>query len=112
MSQSNATPQQEESNVVFTLPRHEGEEIHFTLHKYNGRYYIDLRLWFQDEDKGEFKPTKKGISVGVEMLPQIQEGLEHLKQAYVKVREWEKEQPKKPAASFQKRPSWQRRESR
>ena len=86
MSPSNVSNQEQESNVVYTLPRHEGEEIHFTLSKFEGRYYVDLRLWFQPDPKQEFIPTKKGISIAAERLPELQEGFNQLSQAFAKVK--------------------------
>jgi hypothetical protein len=106
-------PAEEESRIVYTLPRNEGEEIHFTLRKYKGRYYIDLRLWFQQEGETEFAPTKKGISLPAERLPELKEGLNQLGLAMSKVQEWEKKVPEKPAVKFppkrQDSKPWQKR---
>jgi hypothetical protein len=95
--------EQEESNIVYTMPRHEGEEIHFTLRKYKGRYYVDLRLWFQEKPEDAFKPTKKGISVGAELLPQLQEGLTQLHNALIKAMDWDQKPAPKPPPSVPRR---------
>lgn len=109
------TPPEEESRIVYTLPRNEGEEIHFTLRKYKNRYYIDLRLWFQQEGETEFAPTKKGISLPADRLPELKEGLNQLSLALSKAQEWEKKTPEKPAQKFPPKPqnarTWGRRNS-
>ena len=108
------TDSDEESQIVYTFPRNEGEEVHFTLHKYRGRYYVDLRLWFQQEGETELKPTKKGISLAADRLPELKEGLNHLSAALTKVLEWEKKAPEKSPQKFpQKRrepQAWQKRQ--
>ena len=97
----------EEVHTVYTLPRHEGEEIHFELRKYKGRHYVDLRLWFQTDPKDEFKPTKKGISLAAERLPELVEGLNLLSKAFSKAQEWENQRSAKTPQKFQRRPESQ-----
>jgi len=38
---------------------------------YNNSKYIDLRLHYQKEENGEFQPTKKGITIGLENIESI-----------------------------------------
>lgn len=69
--------EESEDVIVHSFPKSEDEEVRIGLQKYKGRYYIDLRVWFQDET-GTFKPSKKGISVSVERFPELRKGLEKL----------------------------------
>lgn len=40
----------------------ETEKINVSLNEYKGFKYVDIRLYFQDEE-GDWHPTKKGITV-------------------------------------------------
>lgn len=99
----------EEINVIYTMARNEGEEIQFLMKKFRSRYYIDLRIWFREEGKDELIPTKKGISLSADRIPELQEGLDQLSKAVLKAQELEgaqRPQPRieKPAPKFPQKP--------
>ncbi len=64
-----------ENLLVHSFQKNESEEIRFSLREYKNRHYLDLRLFFQPEDKREMVPSKKGITVAVEFLPELKRGL-------------------------------------
>ena len=66
---------EETSKVIFSFPRGENEKIQFALRPYKGRYYIDLRLWFQSTPDSPFTPTKKGISFPSSSVTKLKEGI-------------------------------------
>ena len=68
--------QENESRLMHAFPRGEGEEVQMALRKYKGRYYFDLRVWYQPEGDSTFKPTKKGISLRPDQLGELRKGLE------------------------------------
>ena len=41
-----------------------GEKIVFSVNEFKGKKYADIRIYFED-DEGEWKPTKKGITVAL-----------------------------------------------
>ena len=43
------------------IRKNKTEVIRISLKEYQGHKLIDLRVWYEDEN-GEYKPTKKGIS--------------------------------------------------
>ena len=43
------------------IRKNKSEVIRIQLKEYEGHKLIDLRVWYEDEN-GEYKPTKKGIS--------------------------------------------------
>ena len=67
-----------EDIVVHSFSKGEDEEVRFGIQKYRGRYYIDVRVWFQESETLEFKPTRKGVSVSVDRFPEIRKGMEKL----------------------------------
>lgn len=59
-----------EDRLVDSFRRTPTEEVRATLRTYRGRQYVDLRIYFQD-NAGEFRPTKKGIRLSVDLLDEL-----------------------------------------
>jgi len=52
---------QKEALTVIEFTRNTRERIRLELSEYQGNHYVDIRTYYEDED-GEYKPTKKGIT--------------------------------------------------
>ena len=91
------------STTIYSFTKNEREKVRFDLRKYNGKYYVDLRLWFQPENEQGFKPSRKGLAVAAEHLPALQEGVLQLREAMLKMRQ---ENPPAPAQTPAK--TWKR----
>lgn len=64
-----------ENNVLYEFSRNQDETVYFTLREYKQRKYIDLRVFFQPKDGSEMRPTKKGITLALELLPELKKGI-------------------------------------
>ena len=64
-----------ENLLVHSFQKNETEEIRISLREYKNRHYLDLRLFFQPQDKNEMVPSKKGLTVSIEFLPELKRGL-------------------------------------
>ena len=64
-----------ENLLVHSFQKNESEEIRISLREYKNRHYLDLRLFFQPQDQREMVPSKKGITVSIEFLPELKRGL-------------------------------------
>ena len=74
------------NKLIYSFPKSNGEEIRIAIRKWEGKYYIDLRQWFEDRQaNGELKPTKKGIIFPMERLPEFKEGVDRLLEAWDKI---------------------------
>jgi hypothetical protein len=51
--------------VIAQFEKNATEVIRISLTEYRGRKLIDARVYYSD-DEGQFRPTKKGISLAVE----------------------------------------------
>lgn len=71
---------QHDDRVVHVFEKNSRERVYATLSTFKGLRLADLRVFAVDEDDVEH-PTKKGISVRVEQLPQLLEAVETLLQA-------------------------------
>lgn len=69
---------EEESKIIYSFPRGENEKIQLALRPYKGRYYIDLRLWFQNAPESPLTPTKKGVSFSSDSIADLKEGVRQL----------------------------------
>ena len=67
-----------ENNILYQFPRNRTETVCASLRDYKQRKYIDLRIFYRLENSSETKPTKKGITLGVEFLPELKKALEVL----------------------------------
>jgi Transcriptional Coactivator p15 (PC4) len=57
-----------------------GEEIRASVSTFEGRRYDDLRIYWSD-DAGERHPTKKGVTIAVEQLAELEEAVRRLRAA-------------------------------
>ena len=57
--------------------------IRSTLNVFSGKTYFDLRLWVEPRDQpgAALIPTKRGLSLPLEFLPEIGEALEAINEA-------------------------------
>ncbi len=65
------------SEVVAEMEKSWNEKIMFSLSDYKGKNYADIRVYFED-DEGEWKPTKKGITIALDRFSEFKEHLEQL----------------------------------
>src|SRR6185436_8653608 len=60
--------------VIANLPKGSGEEVRVSLGEFKGKQYIDLRVYFENDD-GEWKPTKKGVALSVNLFHKLKDAL-------------------------------------
>lgn len=66
----------EKDRVIHAFQKNPEEEVRLSLREYKDRHYLDLRLWFQSANDGEYYPTKKGLTLSLEYLGELKKGLE------------------------------------
>lgn len=62
--------------VVAEIERNKLEKIRITRGSYKETQYLDIRLFFLDPKDGELRPTKKGLTLPVKLLPELIKGLQ------------------------------------
>jgi hypothetical protein len=60
------------------IPKNSREELWLSLAEYNGHPYADLRVYYRDEDRGEMRPSRSGITVSPARWPAFMAGLQRL----------------------------------
>jgi len=71
MEQSNSTNQR----LIAEFDKNSAEKVRVTLQEWRCQTYFDLRIFYQD-DKGAWLPTKKGITVNVELLGELRSAID------------------------------------
>ena len=66
----------EELHIVHSFRKNPEEEVRFCVREYKDRHYLDIRLWFLPAVGGDFFPTKKGLTLSLEYLPELKKGIE------------------------------------
>ena len=64
-----------EEESLYQFQRKENELVCLRLKEYKRRKYIDLRIFYKPEDDDQMRPTKKGITLAIELLPQLKKGI-------------------------------------
>lgn len=75
MGNYSTTPQ-----TLHEFQKNANEVLRFSLSKFKSHQLADIRVYYQD-DQGEWRPTKKGISLSVDLVEELTEGVRRLQEA-------------------------------
>ena len=65
--------------LVRSIDKGLGSRIHVRLSRFKDRDYVDVRNFYETDD-GEWKPTRKGIAVPVELYDELMDALRAAKE--------------------------------
>src|SRR5262245_16623062 len=60
--------------LVSRIAKNPTEEVRVSLTSYRGHDLVDIRVFFQD-DQGEWRPTKRGVSLSVDSFAELREAI-------------------------------------
>lgn len=63
------------SKPIATIRKNAREELSVTIDTFRGYELLNLRIWFEGDD-GSMRPSKKGVAVRMDLLPELREALE------------------------------------
>jgi len=64
----------QDEELVTVIDKGPAGRIHVRLSRFRDRDYLDIRNFYEADD-GEWKPTRKGIAVPVELYPDLMAAL-------------------------------------
>ena len=70
------------SEIIDRFKKNAVEEIRASLTEFSGHKLVDLRIWAENK-AGELVPTKKGISVRVDLFPALLRAVESVRGALI-----------------------------
>lgn len=66
--------------VIAQFEKNATEVIRMSLPEYRGHKLVDIRVYYSD-DEGQYRPTKKGVSLGVGLYTDFKRALVALEKA-------------------------------
>ncbi|MBU0533202.1 MAG: transcriptional coactivator p15/PC4 family protein [Candidatus Omnitrophica bacterium] len=60
--------------IIKDIEKNGNNKIRVSISEFKGNNYIDVRVYYED-DEGEYKPTKKGVTFTPELISQVIDGL-------------------------------------
>ena len=67
----------DDKELVHSFDKSSTEQVQVSLSNYKGKTYVDLRIYYKASD-GEYRPTKKGITMSPDVLPELGEAIRKL----------------------------------
>ena len=68
-------PPQDLGHRLLTLPRGQDEELRLSLDAYEGRPFLNVRIWTRDTDGRGWWPSKRGVTFKLRELADVAEAL-------------------------------------
>jgi len=72
--------------VISTFAKNALEEIRVGITEFKGKKLIDLRSWYDPGNGEERKPTKKGLTLSVDLFPELKKAILALEEALIKAK--------------------------
>ena len=66
------------NQTIAEFEKNSSEVVRISLSEFKGHSYVDIRIFYED-DEGEWRPTKKGVTVSVDLVDEL---LEAVKKVY------------------------------
>ena len=66
--------------LIREIPKNSQEIIKLSITEFKGKPYGDLRVYYRD-DNDEWRPTRKGLTLAPDLIPEVRAGIEELEQA-------------------------------
>lgn len=61
--------------TIASIPKGKRAELRVSINEWQGARTIDLRLWYQPKDGGDWGPSRKGVSIEASKLGMLLEAL-------------------------------------
>jgi hypothetical protein len=71
------------SEQISTIPKNEREKIIVSLSNFKGKHYVDMRIFTANDNGGQDIPTKKGLTVPLQLYPAFRDTLQGVDKALI-----------------------------
>ena len=68
------------SKIIGEIQKNSREKIIASINEFKGNTFVDLRVHYEDDMSGEYKPTKKGLAVSEKNIDRVIKLLTNSKQ--------------------------------
>ena len=66
---------QDGNQLIAVIRKNAESEIRVQICQYKGHHHLDIRVWTDDDDGGERRPTKQGIACQLERALELRAAL-------------------------------------
>ena len=66
--------------TVFTFKKNKFQEVRVGIREYKGNDLVDIRTWTMTQGSEEMVPTAKGVSININLLPDLKKAIEIVEQ--------------------------------
>ena len=80
MSHPSALEQSGPDAPLYQFRKNATEVVQARLSVFHGHQLADVRVYFETDD-GTLRPTKKGLAIGLDLLPELRAAVEALERA-------------------------------
>ena len=67
-----------DDKIVYQFSRNDGEQIMFSIRQYKDKRYLDIRMFYQPKPDEQYRPTKKGITIPLELTDEMANGIKRV----------------------------------
>jgi hypothetical protein len=64
--------------TVCVFPKNKFQEVRVGIREYKGNDLIDIRTWTMTQGSEEMVPTAKGVSININLLPELKKALDEV----------------------------------
>ena len=64
-----------EKQLLASIERNATEELQIAINEYKGKQYVDLRIFYTNDEGDTWNPTKKGVTVAPDKIDDVIEAL-------------------------------------
>ncbi len=66
--------------IIDEFEKNNREKVMVLIKKFKNNYYLDIRVYFKGNDD-EYKPSKKGLMISLELLDDLKDALSKVERA-------------------------------
>ena len=70
------------SKFIGEIQKNSKEKIIASINEFKGNTFVDLRVHYEEEGSGEYKPTKKGLAISAKNIDNVMELLTKAKESF------------------------------
>ena len=70
-----------DERIIHEFPKNEKEVVRATTKFYKGKKYVSIRLYFRAQGRDGWHPTRKGLTLSTEQLPNLVKAVLALEEA-------------------------------
>lgn len=66
--------------TIAVFQKNKFQEVRVGIREYKGNDLVDIRTWTMTQGSDEMVPTAKGVSININLLPELKKSLEQVEQ--------------------------------